>query len=229
MVDRGSSAGWTGLGYAVLDGVIIGVGLPEGTFLHMCGVTNLTPPWREFPPVGALYLLLHLVHVLVPPLLGLGLHPALALWLVFPSLRPGGGHLPELVGCMVRALPLLGLGLHPSLALWLVFPPVHPGGGHLPELGHGGQGQQCWTDWAWVCIAGWCYHWSGASCGEASPQQTPHPPVPRPVCLVELDLHLQVLAGVAPCLLGECWEVLVGGVIVALSLRELFLHPVCVH
>ena len=71
--------------------------------------------------------------------------------------------------------PVLGLILRPALVHWLVSPPVHPVGRHRRELGHGGQGQQCWTDWAWVCIAGWCYHWSGASCGEASPQQTPHP------------------------------------------------------
>ena len=100
-----------------------------------------------------------------PRLLGLDLHPSLALWLAFPPLRHGGGHLPELAGGVVLAPHLLGLGL----------PPVHPGGRHLPELGHGGRGQQCWTDWAWVCSAGWCYHWSGVSCGEASPQQTPHP------------------------------------------------------
>ena len=130
------------------------------------------------------------------PLLGLGLHPSLALWLAFPPLRHGGGHLPELVGGVVLAPHLLGLGL----------PPVHPGGGHLPELGHGGRGQQCWTDWAWVCIAGWCYHWSGASCWVASPQQTPH-----------------------PALLGECQVVLAGGMVLAPPLHDLVLLPVHGH
>ena len=77
----------------------------------------------------------------------------------------GGGHLPELVGGVVHVPLLLGLDL----------PLVHPGGGHLPELDHGGRGQQCWTDWAWVCIAGWCYHWIGAACGETSPRQAPCP------------------------------------------------------
>ena len=71
------------------------------------------------------------------PLLGIGLHPSLALWLAFPPLRHGGGHLPELVGGVVLAPHLLGLGLHPSLVLWLAFPPLlgHGGhSGHLPEL-----------------------------------------------------------------------------------------------
>ena len=90
----------------------------------------------------------HFKNLVRCPLLGLGLHPSLALWLAFPPLRHGGGHLPELVGGVVLAPPLrghgghlpelvggvvhtprlLGLDLHPSLALWLAFPPVHHGG-----------------------------------------------------------------------------------------------------
>ena len=76
----------------------------------------------------------------------------------------GGGHLPELVGGVVLAPPLRGHGGHlPELVggvvhaphlLGLDQPPVHPCGVRLPELGHGGRGQQCWTDWAWICIAG---------------------------------------------------------------------------
>ena len=42
MADGDSSAGRTELGSAVLDGIIIGVGLPAGTFLHICEVTYLT-------------------------------------------------------------------------------------------------------------------------------------------------------------------------------------------
>ena len=102
--------------------------------------------------------------VLAPHLLGLGLHPSLSLWLAFPPVHRGGGSLPELVGGVVHVPLLLGLDL----------PLVHPGGEPLPGLDHGGRGQQCWTDWAWVCIAGWCYHWIGASCGEASPRQASH-------------------------------------------------------
>ena len=52
MADGDSSAGWTGLGSAVLDGVIIGVGLPVGTFLHICMVTNLTPIGESSLPWG---------------------------------------------------------------------------------------------------------------------------------------------------------------------------------
>ena len=68
--------------------------------------------------------------------LGLGLHPSLVLWLAYHPSRGHGVHLPDLAVGMVHAPHLLGLG------------------GHLPELDHGGRGQQCWTDWAWVCIAG---------------------------------------------------------------------------
>ena len=101
----------------------------------------------------------------VPLLLGLDLHPSLALCLASSPVCQGGGHLPELVGGVVHVPLLLGLDL----------PLVHPGGGHLPGLDHGGRGQQCWTDWAWVFIAGWCYHWAGAACGETSPRRAPCP------------------------------------------------------
>ena len=48
----GSSAGRTGLGSAVLDGIFIGVGIPAGISLHACGVTNLTSPGESSLPWG---------------------------------------------------------------------------------------------------------------------------------------------------------------------------------
>ena len=155
--------------------------------------------------------------VLAPHLPGLGLHPSLALWLAFPPLPGHGGHsghLPELVGGVVLAPHILGLGL----------PLVHPGGGHLPELGHGGRGQQCWTDWAWVCSAGWYHYWSGASCGESSPRQTPH--------LLGLGLHPSLALWLAcPLVRGHGGHLpqLVGGVVLAPLLHGLVLHPAQVY
>ena len=56
------------------------------------------------------------------------------------------------------------------------------------------------------CDVSWCYHWSGASCWVASPQQTPH-----------------------PALLGECQVVLAGGMVLAPPLHDLVLLPVHGH
>ena len=154
--------------------------------------------------------------VLALRLPGLGLHPSLALWLVFPPL-PGhdghGGHLPELVGGVVLAPLLHGLVLHP------VHPKV-PGGGHRCGLDHGGRVQQDSASWQTTPS---CPGLSRSSCGSGGRRGTCPPSTwTRPPSCTSLSslwrtspwagswwMGAAVLDGLGFGL--QCWQVLLLG------------------